>query len=448
MGIPPDLELETSVAGGAPAEAGHEASIAARALSAPVDASGPGLLQNRDFRLVLVGQGVSALGDAITFTALPLLVVALTGSGVAMGTVGVLQTLPDLFFGLLSGALADRWDRRRLIILADLGRALLTAMVPLSYALGWPTIAVILLVTFPINTLRVVFLSAWTAAIPSLVGREQVGRANGLAEAIFSVSFIVGPAIAGLLVAVIGPGPTLAIDAASFLASAAAMTLVHRPLQAQRERARTHILSEIAEGLRYLARERVLRVVVAFWSVVSVMSAPLVPAVIFYLTKDRHATSDVVGLIISGYGVGYLVGALLAGRFAKGRLGLIMLGANGVLSVSLVGFAELDHPVAQAVMTFLAGVGGALTLIPYITLRATIPPDELLGRVGSTARTISLGLSPIGLIIGGLALDVVGGAATLLAIAGLVVLASVAFAFSASLRSAVAGPGREQAHPG
>lgn len=94
--------------------------------------SRPSPLHDRDFRLVLGGQGVSALGDAITFTALPLLVVTLTGSGIVMGIVGVLQTIPDLVLGLPAGALADRWDRRRLIIWADLGRALLTALIPLA----------------------------------------------------------------------------------------------------------------------------------------------------------------------------------------------------------------------------------------------------------------------------------------------------------------------------
>ena len=85
------------------------------------------LARNRDFRVLLSSQGVSALGDAVSFTALPLLVLALTGSGLAMGIVGALQTLPDLVFGMVAGALADRHDRKRMMFLADLGRAVLTA---------------------------------------------------------------------------------------------------------------------------------------------------------------------------------------------------------------------------------------------------------------------------------------------------------------------------------
>ncbi len=401
-----------------------------------------GLWKNRDFKIVLFGQGISAFGDAVTFTALPLLVVILTGSGVAMGTVGVLQTLPDLILGLPAGALADRWDRRRMMLWSDVGRALLTALIPLSFALGVPTMGVILLVTAPINALRVVFLAAYTAAVPNLAGPGHVGRANGYSEAIFSLSFIVGPAIAGVLVGIIGPGPTLAIDAISFLVSASSLSLVHRPLQGQRTTIQTHIVEQILEGLRYIRGEKTLRTVIAFWGLVSVIGAPLVPAVIFLLSVDRHLPSGVVGFVISGYGVGYLLGAILSGRFSRGRLGLFMLVANVGSSLSLVLFALVDSAAVQALAAFGAGITGALVLISYITLRATIPPDALLGRVGSTARTISLGLSPIGLFTGGVLLDLIGGARTMLVISGGLVLVSAVFAVSGTMRAAVAGTGR------
>jgi MFS family permease len=439
------------VVGGAPTEAGVEAAAALAAVApaavaadaaATATPASIGLWKNRDFKIVLLGQGISAFGDAITFTALPLLVIALTGSGIAMGSVGVLQTLPDLFLGLPAGALADRWDRRRMMLWSDVGRALLTALIPLSMLVGLPTMGVVLLVTAPINALRVLFLAGYTAAVPSLVGRDQVGRANGYSEAIFSLSFIVGPAIAGVLAGIIGPGPTLAIDAVSFLVSASSLRLVRRPLQARRTRTQTHIVEQILEGLRYIRGEKTLRIVIAFWGFVSVIGAPVVPVLIFFLSIDRHLAPGVVGVVLSGYGVGYLLGALLAGRFSRGRLGIFMLGANIGSSLFLVLFALVDSPVIQGFAALGAGVTGALVLISYITLRATIPPDELLGRVGSTARTISLGLSPIGLFTGGVLLDVIGGARTMLLVSGTMLCVTAAFALSGTMRAAVAGRGR------
>src|SRR5207344_781264 len=125
---------------------------------------------------LITSQGVSSLGDGVNFTALPLLVLALTGSGFAMGIVGALQTVPDLFIGMVAGALADRNDRKRMMFLADLGRAGLTALIPISVATGGPTMAVILLVASPMAILRSFFLAGYTASMPTLVGRGQVGR--------------------------------------------------------------------------------------------------------------------------------------------------------------------------------------------------------------------------------------------------------------------------------
>jgi MFS family permease len=390
---------------------------------------------------------VSAFGDAVSMTVLPLLVVALTGSGIAMGVVGVLQLLPDLLLGLPAGALADRWDRRRMIIIADLGRALLTALIPLSVMLGWPTMAVILLVTFPINTLRVVFLAAWTAAMPSIVRPDQVGRAAGFAEAIGSASFVIGPAVAGLLVVVIGPGPTLALDAASFVVSAASLMLIRRPLRADRSGIESHLLADIREGVAYVVQEPVLRVLVPFWTVVSVSMAPIVPVVIFFLTIDRGEGAGVVGLILSAYGAGSVVGALLATRFTNGRLGRLMLSANVVAAACILCFALSAQPLIQAAFAMAAGVAGALVFVPYITLRSTIPPNYLMGRVGSSARTISVGLAPIGTLLAGLSLDALGGQTTLFLISVVVVSASALFSFSPVLRAAVAGNGAGSTGP-
>ena len=143
--------------------------------------------KNRDFKVLLSSQGISSLGDAVSFTALPLLVLALTGSGLAMGVVAALQTLPDLVFGMVAGATADRSDRKRMMFLADLGRAGLTALIPLSVALDGPTMAVILIVAAPTSILRSFFLAGYTASVPALVGRSQVGRANSYFEAIYSI---------------------------------------------------------------------------------------------------------------------------------------------------------------------------------------------------------------------------------------------------------------------
>ncbi len=373
-------------------------------------------------------------------TVVPLLVIALTGSGLMVGVVGILQTLPDLVLGLPAGALADRWDRRAMIIWSDLGRAVLTSLVPIAAMLGWDVMAVVLLVTFPINALRVVFLAAWTAVMPSLVHPDDVGKASGYAEALFNLSFIVGPALAGILVSTVGAAPALVIDAASFFVSAVSLMLIRRPLRAERSEAPTHLVQDIREGVRYLLVEPVLRAAVPFWTVVSVITAPLAAAAIYMLTVDRGQSSDAVGVTLSFYGVGALVGALVATRLMRGRLGWLMLWANAVTGFALLASALIREPIAQPPLVAVVGASGSLALVAYITLRTTIPPGRLLGRVGSTARTISVGLQPVGMLVGGLLLDLVRGEGTFIVTAILLLLASACFAASRPLREAVAGP--------
>ena len=137
------------------------------------------LARNRDFKVLLTSQAVSSLGDGVSFAALPLLVLALTGSAFAMGVVGAIQTLPDLFFGMIAGAIADRSDRKRMMFVADLVRAGLTALIPLSVALDGPTMAVIVIVTAPMAVCRSFFLAGYTASVPG-ARRSEPDRAREL----------------------------------------------------------------------------------------------------------------------------------------------------------------------------------------------------------------------------------------------------------------------------
>ena len=403
----------------------------------PADPRPEPLAQNRDFRILLSSQGVSSLGDAVSFTALPLLVLALTGSGFAMGIVGALQTLPDLVFGMVAGALADRSDRKRMMFLADLGRGALTALIPLSVALGGPTMAVILIVAAPMSVLRSFFLAGYTASVPALVGRSQVGRANSYFEAIYSVGYMVGPAIAGVLASIIGPGPTLAIDAVSFVLSALGLGLVRRELRAPVDRPREHILTEIRQGIDFIVANPTLRSAILFWGATSIMTAPLVTALAVHVTRDLREQPSVLGLLLSAYGVGTVVGSLLTARRAiRGRVAPILLGGNLVTGLALLTIAISPQIPLLVGTALVSGVSQSMVLVTYITVRTTHSPDELLGRIGSTARTISLGLQPIGLLAGGALIDLTSGSTTLAAMGICVIAVSLAFAPVAALRRA------------
>lgn len=399
------------------------------------------LARNRDFKVLLSSQTVSALGDAVSFTALPLLVLALTGSGFAMGVVGAVQTLPDLVFGMLAGALADRSDRKRMMFLADFGRAILTALIPLSVAVDGPTMAVILIVAAPMSILRSFFLAGYTASIPALVGRSQIGRANSIFEALYSLGFIVGPAVAGVLAAVIGPGPTLAIDAASFGISAVFLAALRTDLRAPVDRARPPILSAIREGIDYILASPVLRSIIPVWTIVAILTAPLVTALAVRVIRDLGEPSSTLGALLATYGVGTVVGSLISVRIINHvRPGIVLLaGSIGEGTAIAVVALESATPVMFAA-ALIAGAAQSMTLVTYITLRTAYSPDEFLGRIGSTARTISIGLQPIGLLIGGALIDRIGGSTTMALMGATIALVSLAFVPVRAIRSATLHP--------
>ena len=396
--------------------------------------------RNRDFRALLSTQGVSSIGDAVSFTALPLLVFALTGSGAAMGVVGALQTLPDLFFGMFAGALADRSNRKRMMFIADAGRALLTALIPLSVWLGGPTLAIILVVAAPMSILRSLFLAGYTASVPAIVGWSQLARANALFEAVYSTGYIIGPGVAGILSTLIGPGPTLAIDAVSFLLSAIGLILVRRPLIAPTDRPPSHILADIREGIEFIIARPTLRSAIAFWGIASVATAALVPALTVYITRDLGLEDWALGLLLTAYGAGTVTGALLISRRRRGSAGPVLLGGNLARGILLVGIGLAGRLDLLLPFGFLAGIADSAVLITYLTLRTAHSPDELLGRIGSTARTISLGLQPVGMLAGGLLIDATNGASTIVAMGATVAVLSVAFAPIRALRQAQLNP--------
>jgi MFS family permease len=401
----------------------------------------PPLGQNRDFRVLLTSQAVSALGDAVSFTALPLLVLALTGSGLMMGIVGALSMLPDLFFGMVAGALADRSDRKRMMFLADLGRALLTALIPLSVLLGGPTMAVILVVTAPMSVLRTLFLAGYTASVPILVGRDQLARANSIFEAVYSFGFIVGPAVAGFLAATIGPGMTLAIDAASFALSSLALGLMRRDLRAPADRPQSSLVADIREGIEFIVHHPVLRPMILYWGLVSIALAPLVAALTVHVTRDLGQDATILGLVLTAYGIGTVVGALLTARIGRRSVAPFLLGGTlttGILLAVVSGVDQIPILLGAAAIT---GSAQSVVLVTYLTARSNLSPDALLGRVGSTARTISLGLQPIGMLVGGVLIDLTDGSTTV-AVMGLALIAlTAAFAPVGALRRATAAPG-------
>jgi MFS family permease len=399
------------------------------------------LSRNRDFRLLAVSQGISSVGDLVGVTALPLLVLQLTGSAVALGVVLAIQALTDFAFGLFAGALADRGDRKRMMVGADVGRAVLTAHIPVSAIAGGPTMAIIVAVAAPLSVFRSLFRAGYISSLPNLVGRSHLARANGLLESIYSSSVIIGPVIAGFLSAAIGPGPTLAIDAASFGVSAIGLFLMTTDLHAPLDRPRSHILADVREGIAFVVRHPVLRSAVLLFGLYSAVVAPLIVAIAVRITLDLGQSEEVFGIVVASFGFGAVAGALVVARLGRrANVVLVLLGGIAFTGLTILGLAAFDAVAAMVLFTLLGGLSETLVSVTYVTLRTAVSPDALLGRIGSTARVFSLGVQPIGLLAGGLLIDSIGGTSTIAVIGVAACVLALAFAPARALRHASLSP--------
>lgn len=398
------------------------------------------LLRDRAFVLFAGGQGISALGDAISKTALPLLVLFLTGSGKQMGLVAMLQALPILVLGFPVGVLVDRWDRRRIMLWCDVGRLVCVALIPLAVVLRLNPLWIIYAVAAPIGIFYIFFESACLACVPALVGRERLAEANAYISFANSTGYVVGPAVAGVLAASIGAAYTMGVDALTFAVSTLSLVLIRRPFQQARAPVVGSMMAGIKEGFLFIKRSQLLRGLLAYRAVVSFATEPTLVCVTFYITVDLGLSEKALGSVISLYAIGAVTGAFLGTRIPYRRAAHAMLIGTVIGGLALIALGNVALLWVTLVIAFAAGAGGSLAMVFYVTLRASSTPDHLLGRVISTARVLTLGLNPVSLFCSGLLLDIVGGAITLCLMGGLSLTGSVVYWLSGSLRVAQSQP--------
>ncbi|MFD3652142.1 MFS transporter [Streptomyces sp. NPDC058620] len=399
--------------------------------------TGTSLLRDRDFLLFAGGQGASALGDSLSKTALPLLVLALTGSGLHMGIISMLSALPMLVLGIPAGAWADRFDRRRMMLWSDIGRALLVALVPLAAALDISVVPVLYAIAVPVGVLYAVFEAACLSCVPSLVGRDRLGEANSLLSIGNALGYMTGPALAGVLVAGVGGAVTLGVDAVTFAVSAVTLMLIRRPLQMAVERAPGTMTQEVREGMRFIVSHRLLRSTLLYWAAITFFTSPVIICATYFIREDLGWSPKVIGLIITTYAFGAILGAVVATRL-KQMSGMVMLGGTVVGSVGLLVLSTTAWLPLTLCVALVVGMGEALSGILYTTLRAQLIPDELLGRVTTTAQVATFGLRPLSLFVAGIALETTSGSLTLAAMGIACLLISIAFALRTSIFSATA----------
>ncbi len=386
-----------------------------------------------DFWKFWTGQTISNLGSSFTGFALPLLVYKLTGSALNLAITSVSVFLPYLLFGLIIGAWADRIDRKKTMIIADIVRAALIASVPTLALFNMLPIWWIYMMGFLNSTVSILFDSCQFAAITSLVQQDDLVTANGRIEASYSAAGIMGPLLAGALVALIPIYDVMFADAASFLVSSFSLALVSVSFNLKLAKKATSIRADMAEGLRYVLHHPVLRNISLMMALVNFVSSTVGAQFVLFAKQQLSANDLQWGLLSSAGSIGVIVLSLSAGplrkRYPFSKVALSALTLEGLL-VFVLSFVHI-YWLALPLWAVISGLG-ILFNINTSSLRQAIVPNEMLGRVRSIAGVLAWSAIPVGTFIGGVVIQNTGNIALVYAIVGLLQAAiPIAFAFTA-----------------
>ncbi|MDQ1379189.1 MAG: hypothetical protein QOE15_3362 [Acidimicrobiaceae bacterium] len=390
-----------------------------------VDASvAPAAALSSDFKRFWTGQTISQLGSSFTQFATPLLVFKLTHSAVNLGIATAATFVPYLLFGLVIGAWVDRVNRKRMMILVDLGRAAVIAVIPLLSVLGVLDVWHVYAVGFVASVLTIFFEAGEFAAIPSLVATDDLVGANGKIQASYSAAQVLGPLLAGVLLALVAVEELFLIDASSFVVSAIALALVRgsfnavKPADAGR---RTSIRSDVVEGLRYVIRHPVLRNISLMMALFNFVGVTQTTQLVLFSKERLSATDTEVGVLYSAGSLGVVVLGLLAGRLRRRmRFGPAALGSLALYGAMTVALAADRMFWLALVLWGLASGVGIFFNINTGSLRQAIVPNALLGRIMSIAGVLAWGAIPIGSLLGGFVIRWTGSVAWVYAGIGII----------------------------
>jgi len=392
------------------------------------------LWRDPGFVKLWAANGISQVGTQVSILALPLAALFVLKAGaLGVSLLRAFAVLPFVVFSLPAGVWIDRLRRRPLMIAADVGRALAMLSIPVAYWLGDLSMVQLYIVSAVHGTLSVVFDVSYLSFLPGLVSRGRLGEANAKLLGTQSVAQLAGPSLAGALVGAVGAAVAVLADAVSFAISGVVVSLI-RGREPHPEPSHSRKRDELVEGLRYVFSQPFLRTLTIWTSLWNLFSSAFFVLLIIYFVKVLHWGPTKIGLLTalstSGFVLGALVNERVVARLGPGRL----IAFSGIASsVLLLGIpaAPLSHPAPVIVLTSIAGtVLGFFANVNQLTLRQSITPPRLLGRMNSVVRFMYWGTIPAGSAIGGALAGPLGLRTTLFVAGTGSVLACVPIALS------------------
>jgi MFS family permease len=388
------------------------------------------LRKHRNYRLFFTGQVISLSGTWMQNVALAWLVVELTRSPVALGILAFCRFGPFTFFGLFAGALADRFDNRRLVMATQAAAMCVSIALAALTLTDAATVSAAYALAFLGGATFVFDAPGRHALTFQLVGREELPNAVALNASLFNASRTVGPAIAGLVIAAAGVGVCFLINAFTFLAVLSALALMRKEElhPVEREETPPPLLQSIRDGLGYVARSARVRLLIGAVAVVSLISLNFNVVLPVLASETLDVGAEGFGILTAVFGLGALVGALLSAALARASWKVLVAGVGG-FGLAQLALAPQETMIVACVLLFTAGVSFTLWMSNTQSILQLTSPDHMRGRVLSLWLFAFAGSAPFGGLLAGWLTDV-GGTALSFSVGGITSLVVAAVMLS------------------
>lgn len=385
-------------------------------------------LKHRNFQLFFAGQFVSLTGTWMQSVAQSWLVYRLTGSVVLLGLIGFASQIPVFVLAPFGGAVADRYDRRRILVCTQIFAMLLATVLAILTLTGNIQIWHLFVIAAGFGIANAFDIPTRQAFAVDMVGKEDLINAIALNSSMFNGARIVGPAIAGILVATVGEGWCFALNAVSYTAVIAGILMMHITHVSNPRPGST--FRHIAEGFGYVYRTKPIRDLLLMLGLVSLMGTPYAVLMPIFADKFLGGGASTLGLLMGASGLGALIAALaLASRRQVFGLGKWVIFACAGLGVSLILFSLSRNVVISVVFLIPVGFSMMTQMSSSNTLVQAMIPDELRGRVMSVYSMMFMGVAPIGALLAGSLAGVVGAPETVAIGGAICIVGAVFFGF-------------------
>lgn len=370
----------------------------------------------RDFRLLWVGEAVSAVGDQFALIALPWLALVLTGSALALGGVMAVMAIPRALLMLVGGVSVDRFSPRRVMLGSNAVRLVAVTVLGAVVLAGQAELWMLYAFALVFGVADAFFYPAQTAIVPELVTDEQLPRANGIVQGTAQISVLAGPVAAGIVIAALGSsaeatatgvGVALLFDAVTFLVSLA--TLLFIKPRAHVAPAHDSILESIREAAAFVWASKGMRAMILVSLAANfLIVGPFEVGMPFIAYSRLPEGAAAFGLITAAFGGGSLVGLLIGSIVPAprpARFGAVVILPMALAGLALAGLAAAQSTLAAAALTAVAGIALGFTNLLSITWIQRRIPQALMGRVMSLLMTGSIGLVPVSMFLAGIAVQ-------------------------------------------